>query len=105
HVLRAAAESARPFIEERRHHFSMVLEAGPLTSTGDPTRLEQIFVNLLNNAAKYTEPGGRITLSSRSEDDQLVVEVRDNGIGMSPSLLTGAFDLFVQGDRGIARSE
>ncbi len=101
----SAADSARPFIEERRHRFRLRLAEGPLEANGDPTRIEQIFVNLLNNAAKYTEPGGEISLTSRRLDGHLEVKVRDNGIGMSPELQTAAFELFAQGDRAIARSE
>lgn len=104
-VLRSAADTARPFLEERRHEFILQLDEGPVPSYADATRLEQIFVNLLNNAAKYTEPGGTILFSSTLQDGRFVVTVKDNGIGMPEDLLDDAFELFVQGDRGIARSE
>ena len=71
----------------------------------DPTRLEQIVVNLLANAAKYTEKGGEISLRARKEDDQIVVRVRDNGVGIPPEKLPLMFELFAQGDRTLARSE
>ncbi len=104
-VLRSAAATARPTIEERRHEFILDLTRGYFPTHADPTRLEQIFVNLLTNAAKYTEPGGRIELHSRATMSEFIVTVRDNGIGMSRELIDGAFDLFVQGDRSIARTE
>ena len=71
----------------------------------DPTRIEQILVNLLNNAAKYTEIGGRIRLSARNFGDQVVIEVEDNGIGIPPEKLPEMFRLFAQGERSIDRSE
>ena len=72
--------------------------------SGDPTRLEQIVSNLLNNAAKYTERGGRITVSLRSEDGRAVLKVQDNGIGISPELQHQIFDLFVQADHSLDRA-
>lgn len=104
-VLRSAAATARPALDERRHELVVELAPGSFPTHADPTRLEQIFVNLLTNAAKFTEPGGRIELRSKATEHEFVVSVRDNGIGMSRELLEGAFDLFVQGDRSIARSE
>jgi len=104
-VLLSAADTARPFIEERRHEFVLQLDPGPIPAYADVTRLEQIFVNLLNNAAKYTDPGGTITFSSALRDGRFVVTIKDDGIGMPEELLDDAFELFVQGDRGIARSE
>ena len=70
----------------------------------DPTRLEQILVNLLNNAAKYTEAGGHIRLTVGREGDEVVIGVRDTGVGIPPELLPRLFDLFAQGDRSLARS-
>ena len=71
----------------------------------DPTRLEQILVNLLTNAAKYTPPGGRIQLTAGTEDGEVVFRVRDNGVGIAPELLPRLFELFAQADRSLARSE
>ena len=71
----------------------------------DPTRLEQILVNLLTNAAKYTPSGGRIQLIAGVEGDEVVFRVRDNGVGIPPELLPRMFDLFAQADRSLARSE
>jgi CheY-like chemotaxis protein/anti-sigma regulatory factor (Ser/Thr protein kinase) len=68
-------------------------------------RLEQILVNLLTNAAKYTESGGHVSLTARREDDDIVVRIKDTGVGITPELLPRIFDLFAQGDRSTARSE
>lgn len=104
-VLLSAAATATPFIEERRHDLILQLAEGPFPTYADATRLEQIFVNLLNNAAKYTEPGGTIRFTSGTRDGRFIISVKDSGTGMPEDLLTDAFELFVQGDRGIARSE
>jgi PAS domain S-box-containing protein len=104
-LVNSAVETVRPLVEERKHRLTVSLETAPMLVEGDPTRLEQILVNLLNNAAKYTESGGRITLTAQAEPEEIVIHVEDNGIGMSPELLARAFDLFAQGDRSIARSE
>jgi signal transduction histidine kinase/ActR/RegA family two-component response regulator len=100
-----AAETCRPLIEGRRHALAVALPEGPAFVEADPTRLEQVLTNLLNNAAKYTEPGGRIRLAVERAGGDAVVRVRDTGIGMAPEVRARAFDLFVQGDRALARSE
>jgi signal transduction histidine kinase len=104
-IVGRAVESARHVIEARRHRLEVVLPNEPITVPADPTRLEQILVNLLHNAAKYTEPGGHIWLYSAREGNEVVVRVRDTGIGMSPEMLKRAFDLFVQGDQASDRSQ
>ncbi|MDG3002267.1 hybrid sensor histidine kinase/response regulator [Paludisphaera mucosa] len=104
-ILRSAVETARPLIDQKQHAISVQIDAGRMGVEGDATRLEQVFVNLLNNAAKYTDAGGRLSLSARAEGGRVVVRVRDTGMGMTPEFLARAFDLFVQGDRSAARSE
>jgi signal transduction histidine kinase len=104
-IVGRAVESARYAIEARRHRLEVSLPDASISLSADPTRLEQIFVNLLNNSAKYTEPGGTIWLCAAREGNQVIVRVRDTGIGMSPELLTSAFDLFVQGDQASDRSQ
>lgn len=104
-TLHRALESTRGLIETRAHRLTTCLAPEPLPLFADPTRLEQVFTNLLNNAAKYMEPGGAITVTSRREGAWAVVRVRDTGIGISPELLPEVFDLFRQGDRSLARSE
>jgi CheY-like chemotaxis protein len=97
-VVSAAVETARPVIEARRHQIEVVLPQEPLVVRGDLARLAQVFSNLLNNAAKYTEPGGRIELTVARADGQAVVSVKDTGVGIAPELLPHIFDAFVQGD-------
>ena len=104
-IINSAIDSARPLIEERRHRLVVDLVPESLLVEGDPTRLEQVLVNLLNNAAKYTESSGRITLSAQTEGPNILITIVDTGVGMTPELLARAFDLFAQSDRTIARSE
>ena len=80
------------------------LPIGPLPLEADPTRLEQILVNLLNNAAKYTDRGGQIAVSAHREGEELCVTVRDSGIGIDAKMLTQVFDLFTQVDDSLDRS-
>ena len=100
-----AVEAARPLIDARRHRIDVRLppEASPVT--GDITRLTQVFLNLINNAAKYTPEGGRIDVEVRCEPDDCIVIVSDNGLGIPPDLLERVFDLFAQGERTLDRSE
>jgi len=104
-AIRDAIETARPFVEARRHQLEVQLPSQPISIEGDRTRLAQVFANLLHNAAKYTEPGGYITLSLAEEDDQAVVRVRDTGIGLAPESLAAIFDMFVQVDRTLERTQ
>jgi signal transduction histidine kinase len=104
-VLNNAVESVRPLILGRQHQLVQSFQPGLLRVEADSTRLEQIFVNLLANAAKYTEPGGRIELAADSVSDVIVITVRDTGVGIAAEVLPQIFDLFAQGERSIARSE
>jgi PAS domain S-box-containing protein len=104
-ILLQAVEMSRPLIVEKRQRLSLGLEGSRLPLLADGTRLVQVFANLLNNAAKYTDTGGHITLGVACEAGEAVVSVRDDGIGMSPDLLARAFDLFVQDTRSIDRAQ
>jgi PAS domain S-box-containing protein len=104
-LLGQAVEISRPMMIEKRHEVSLDLLPQPLALEADPTRLLQVFGNLLNNAAKYTDPGGHIAIVAAVEDGDAVVTVRDDGIGMTPDLLERAFDLFVQGTRALDRAQ
>ena len=97
-VVTAAVETSRPLIEERRHRFSVALPAGPVALDADPARLAQVLSNLLTNAAKYTPQGGDICLAVERRARDVLIVVRDNGIGIAPELLPRVFDLFTQGD-------
>ncbi|MCK6529942.1 ATP-binding protein [Myxococcota bacterium] len=102
-LLARCVEARRPGAEERRHSLSMDLGPDPLAICGDPRRLAQVFDNLLDNALKYTPPGGHVRIWARREGDQVVVGVRDDGIGIDPGLLPRVFDPFCQGEAGVAR--
>ncbi len=100
-----SVEASRPLIDARRHRLDVRLADGALPVEGDLTRLVQVVLNLLNNAAKYTGEGGVISVTSAVEDGSAVVRVRDTGMGMGADLLPHVFDLFVQGDRSLDRAE
>jgi signal transduction histidine kinase/CheY-like chemotaxis protein len=99
-----ALEATRPLLDERRHALSVTLPPRPLHVEADPARLEQIIVNLLNNAAKYTPPGGRISVVVAEEDDEVTLRVSDTGIGIPADMLSRIFELFVQGDQSLAHT-
>ncbi|MDB6170744.1 MAG: putative histidine kinase, hybrid [Chthoniobacteraceae bacterium] len=104
-VMARACESARPLCNERRHLLTCDFERGKFWLEADPTRLEQVILNLLTNAAKYTQAGGKINLRAFCKANQVVIEIQDNGIGVAPDRLPEMFELFTQGERSIARSE
>ena len=104
-VLQRAADGVRAFIEEKRHTFEVRLPDTPLPVRGDPARLEQIAVNLLNNAAKYTDPGGHISLSAGREGDEAVFRVRDTGVGIAREQLPHIFGLFTQVEGSLDRAQ
>ena len=103
-VLAKAVEIASPLLEQRDQHFELTLPSREVVVDGDEARLTQIFTNLLTNAAKYTEPGGRISAGVRTLNGDVIVEVRDNGVGIDPELLPRVFELFVQGRQGTDRA-
>lgn len=98
-VVDRTVESVRSLMNERRHHLWIDLPTQALRLEADPDRLEQVLANLLNNAAKYTPPGGEIRLSAQREGGEIVLRVRDNGIGIRAEALPQLFDLFHQSDR------
>jgi PAS domain S-box-containing protein len=104
-ILGQVAALSRPMMMEKRHELSIVLAPQAMELEADPTRLLQVFDNLLNNAAKYTDAGGRIAIVADVDAGEAVVMVRDNGVGMTPDLLARAFDLFVQGTRSLDRTQ
>jgi PAS domain S-box-containing protein len=104
-LVSAAVEVSRPLIDSRGHTLEVEVPDEPLWIEGDLTRLSQALLNLLNNAAKYTPDGGRIWLTAEREGTQVLLRVRDTGIGIPTELLPKVFDLFRQGDRALDRSE
>src|SRR5580692_8514842 len=103
-VANDASEAVRPFMDARKHDFSVSLPTVPIWVEADPARIEQVVVNLLNNAAKYTEAGGLIRMAVSQEGDEAVIRVRDNGVGIAPELLPHIFELFTQVDGSLGRS-
>jgi PAS domain S-box-containing protein len=103
-VVSEAVEATRELVETRGHTVTVSLPATPVWLDADPTRLAQVVGNLLNNAAKYTAPGGHIAVSGATNGGEAVLRVRDTGIGIPPETLTRIFDLFAQGDRTLAPS-
>ncbi|MBC7706005.1 MAG: response regulator, partial [Rhodoferax sp.] len=92
-------------VTQRRQALTVALPPQPVWLQADAARLEQVVVNLLTNAAKYTDEGGQIWLSVRQEDDAAVLRVRDTGVGIAPELLPRIFDLFTQAERSLDRSQ
>ncbi|MBO0698909.1 MAG: hybrid sensor histidine kinase/response regulator, partial [Zavarzinella sp.] len=104
-VIEAAVETSRPLLDEAGLTLRHSLPGSPLLVRGDRLRLAQVFSNLLNNSAKYTEPGGTVTLTARREGKEAVVRVRDTGVGIPPEILPHVFELFTQVDRTLNRSQ
>ncbi len=104
-AIQTAVEIARPMITEKRHELTITQPHDQIWLEGDKVRLAQVFANLLNNAAKYTNEGGCISLIARREEGEAVICIKDNGIGIPPEKLPVIFDLFVQIDRSLERTQ
>jgi CheY-like chemotaxis protein len=103
-IIEQAIETTRPLLTTCEHTLTTTLPKEPLVIDGDAGRLSQVIGNLLSNAAKFTDKGGRITLSLSRDGGDAVIRVRDNGIGISPEHLDRLFDMFVQLETSIERS-
>ena len=104
-VVEDAVATVRSLIDQRRHELTMSLPTQVICLHADAARLEQVVVNLLTNAAKYTDPGGHIWLTVQQEGDEAVLRVRDTGVGIAPEILPRIFDLFTQAERSLDRSQ
>ena len=104
-LLADAVEQVGSLMEARRQHFTVQIPDGQFFVRGDRTRLIQVFSNILNNAAKYTQQDGHVTLSVAADDVHVAVTVEDDGIGIAPTLLPHIFDLFTQAERSPDRSQ
>ena len=104
-VLAQAVETARPLAESRGQALEVDVPEDSAWVDGDPARLAQAVGNLLDNAIKYTDDGGRIGLRARVEADEVVIVVEDSGVGVDPELLPHVFDLFIQADRSLERKQ
>jgi two-component system, sensor histidine kinase len=103
-IVSRAIETLEPDIKERTHHVSAVMPDAAVWLQCDPSRLEQVFVNLLANALRYTDPGGDIAVWVQRKEGEAVVRIRDSGIGIAPEVLPHIFDLFKQGNASDPRS-
>jgi signal transduction histidine kinase/CheY-like chemotaxis protein len=104
-VVRAAVETSRPFVDEKEHELTVTLPSAPVLLDGDPVRLSQVIANLLNNAAKYSDNGGRIQLLAKVESDEALVSVKDSGVGIATEDLPRVFEMFAQLDTASERSQ
>jgi PAS domain S-box-containing protein len=104
-IIQRAVEATRSFVEERRHELSVSLPPDDVRVEADPARVEQIVVNLLTNAAKYTPPGGRIGLTAERQREEAIIRVRDSGMGIVADMLPHVFDLFTQSPRALDRAQ
>jgi two-component system, sensor histidine kinase len=102
-IIRNAVEMASPMIEARGHGLTVELPPQPVPLQADPVRLAQVFQNLLNNAAKFTPQGGRVSLRAERDNGGVVVTVSDTGIGIPPQQLGEIFNMFSQVDRSLER--
>ncbi|WP_158958019.1 PAS domain S-box protein [Paraburkholderia acidisoli] len=104
-IIDNALETSRPVIDQVRHELTVTMPETPLMLDADRTRLTQVFTNLLNNAARYTDAGGAIRVSAQREGEWAVIVLRDTGIGMSTEQIDKAFEMFAQGQRPSARGQ
>jgi PAS domain S-box-containing protein len=100
----SAVEAIRPLIQEQRHQLTVAVPPRTLWIEADPARIEQVLINLLTNSVKYTDPGGHIWVTAEAENGEVVLRVRDSGIGIDPIMLPRIFELFVQAERRMDRA-
>jgi PAS domain S-box-containing protein len=104
-VVKSAVETSRPLIEKQGHELTVVIPPEPIHLEADLARLSQVLSNLLDNAAKYTDRGGRIWLTAERQNDQVLIRVKDTGIGIPPEMLPRIFEMFTQVDPSLERSQ
>ncbi len=104
-IVAGAVERARPLIEKHKHVLKVQIPPRPIALFVDPVRMEQLLGNLLANAAKYTPDGGNIEVRAEAAGDSVLLEVRDNGIGIGPEMLPRVFEMFFQADTALDRGE
>jgi PAS domain S-box-containing protein len=104
-IIQQAIETSRPAVEAAHHTLTVKVPTQPEYVNGDAVRLAQVFSNLLNNASKFTEPGGRISLMAEREGSDVVVTVQDSGMGIRPEMLPNVFEMFTQVDRSLERTQ
>lgn len=104
-IFESALEASRPLVDAAHHTLTVDLPAEPVWLNADLTRMAQIVSNLVNNAAKYTQDGGKIHVTARREDNDIVIQVSDNGLGIPPDMLTKVFDRFTQVNKSLERAQ
>jgi PAS domain S-box-containing protein len=104
-IIHHAVETSKPFIEAANHRLTLRLPSEPVFVDGDLVRLSQVFANLLNNAAKYTQNSGNISVNLQKQDETAIVSIRDTGIGIPSHMLSRVFDMFTQVDNVLHRSQ
>ena len=104
-IVQNAVETSRPVIEQAGHELTVTIPGEPIVMDADVVRLSQVFSNLLNNAAKYTDPGGRVWLNVEPRASTVVVSVRDNGVGIPEDMLPRVFEMFTQVDRSLEKTQ
>lgn len=104
-IIKSAVETTRPLIDEAGHKLTVALPEESLWLQADPMRITQVISNLLNNAAKYTKKNGRIELSAERKENDAIIHIKDNGIGLSVEMLPRIFDMFSQVDASIERAQ
>jgi CheY-like chemotaxis protein len=104
-IIQQSVETSRPLIEQAGHDLTIDVPPGAIYVNADPIRMAQVFSNILNNAAKYTEPSGTVRLTLRHHGDTAIVSIKDDGIGIPSHLLASVFDMFSQVDRSLERSK
>jgi signal transduction histidine kinase/CheY-like chemotaxis protein len=104
-LAKRAAQAVRAPMQSQQHTLVLDVECDPVIVDADPVRMEQVINNLLTNAIKYTQPGGKIHLDVKEKDKDAIIRVRDNGMGIAPELLPRVFDLFTQADRALDRAQ
>ena len=104
-VVKSAVEASRPLIEKQGHELTVLIPPEPIHLEADLTRLSQVLLNLLDNAAKYTDRGGRIWLTAERQNEQVLIRVKDTGIGIPPEMLPRIFEMFTQVDPSLERSQ
>jgi CheY-like chemotaxis protein len=104
-IVQQAVETSLPIIEQAGHHLTIDVPRSAIYVDADLTRMAQVFSNIFNNAAKYTESGGKIHLTVQRLDGEAIVSVKDNGIGIPAHMLPNVFDIFTQVDRNLDRSQ
>lgn len=104
-IIGQAVETSRPIVDAQQHKLTIELPAGEILLEADAVRLTQVFSNLLNNAAKYTQHGGTISIEGLQRDSEVIVSITDNGIGIPKEMLPRIFDMFVQVDKSLERAQ